>query len=113
MMQDEMKKRIAQRKKRNDDIAEETAAETAAKILADQEAAKYLAENRLYPQDWLDAMPYKDPNGGPCVQKLYMAHKNAKPEPHVTASGSRGKDELITSLLLLTTEHRLEKFPWE
>ena len=113
MMQNEMKKRLAQRKKRNDDIAEETAAETAAKILADQEAAKYLAENRLYPQDWLDGMPYKDPNNGPCVQKLYMAHKNAKPEPHVTASGSRGKDELITSLLLLTTEHRLEKLPWE
>ena len=110
MMQDEMKKRLAQRKKLNDDIAEKTATETAAKILADQEAAKYLAENRLYPQDWLDDMPYKDSTGGPCVQKLYMAHKNAT---HVTASGTRGKDELITSLLLLTTEHRLEKFPWE
>ena len=112
-MMDEMKNKIAARKKINDEEAEKTKANTAARILADQEAAVHLAENGLYLHAWLDSMPYNDPNGGACVQKLYMAHKNAKPEPHVTASGKRGKDPLIASLMLLTTEHRLEKFPWE
>lgn len=113
MMQNEMKQKLAKVKKINDAAAEKAKAETEARIKAGQEAAVYLAENRLYQQAWLDEMPYNDPEGGPCVQKLYMAHKNAKPEPHVTASGKRGKDDLIASLLLLTTEHQLTEFPWQ
>ena len=109
-MHDELNNRLAEIRQINDEAAEKQKAKTAARIEADKQAADYLAENRLYLHGWLDGMDYKDPKGGPCVQKLYMAHKKLG---HVTARGDRSKDDLIASLLLLTTEHELKEFPWQ